>query len=88
MASAHFVKFDAGEHHGTALIAGDDTVWVAVHARWWDIATLLFWWLAPTDRKAWATLTTAQGEKVRARVYRIASKHVRIRNIPVALAER
>jgi len=82
--TANFVKFDAGEHNGTALIASDDTVWVAVHVRWWDISTVLFWWLCPADRKAWATLTNAKGEKVRARVFRIATRHVRIRNPPQA----
>jgi hypothetical protein len=81
--TVNIVKFDASQHHGTALIARDDSVWVAVCLRWWDIASILFWWLAPSDRKAWATLTNVHGEKVRARVIRIARNHVHIRNAPV-----
>jgi len=72
--------------HETALIASDDSVWVAVKIRWWDLAVLLWWWLCPADRKAWTTLTVKDGKSVRTRAIRIAKRHIRIRTLPHSLS--
>lgn len=82
MTTLHVAKYDGDEHTGTALLASDDSIWVAVSLRWWDVATLVFWWLVPSDKKGWATLTTTSGQRVRMRVYRVARSFVRIRNLP------
>jgi hypothetical protein len=75
------VKFDAREHHGTALIAPDDSVWIAVAPPWWDLATRLWWFFAPIARKAIVHLNTPNG-KVRTQALCIARSHVRIKNLP------
>ena len=79
MTTLRLVSFNAREQHGTALIAADDSVWVVVAPAWWDLASILWWWLCPIDRKAFAILATSSGQKVRARVIRVARKHVKIR---------
>lgn len=81
MGTAKFVKVDASKHHGTALIANDDSVWVVMAPRSWDLASWLWWWLAPSDRKAWVTLTANDGSQIRARAIRVAHAHVRIRGM-------
>lgn len=63
-----------------ALISNaDDSVWLVVPLRWWDLSTLLWWLFAPMDRKASVKLTLADGSKVSFRAVRVASRHVRIR---------
>jgi hypothetical protein len=62
-----------------ALIANDDSIWLVVPIRWWDLATLVWWVFAPSDRKAGVTLKMHDGSKVRFRAVRVASKHVRVR---------
>lgn len=80
------VSLSAHEQHGTGLIASDDSVWISVSPRWWDLATWLWWWLCPSDRKAWVILSTDSG-RVRTRAIRVARTHVRIRNIPTSFSE-
>lgn len=82
MTTLDIQRFDAREQHGTALLPSDDTVWIAVCPQRWDIATWLWWWLAPADSKAWVVLTTATGARVRTRAVRIARRYVRIGNVP------
>jgi hypothetical protein len=63
-----------------ALISShDDSVWLVVPIRWWDLSTLLWWFFVPTDRKARVTLTMTGGEKVNCQAVRVASRHVRVR---------
>ena len=76
------IGIDARAQHGTALVAIDDSVWVAVCPAWWDFASRLWWWLAPADRKAWVVLAVADGTHVRTRAIRISSRHVRIGRAP------
>lgn len=74
-----------GPAYGTALIADDDSVWIAVRARWWDLATWIWWWLSPFDRKAIVVLRVGDGiggiTKVRARAVRVSKRYVRVRNL-------
>lgn len=79
MGTANFVKVDASQQHGTALIARDNSVWVVLAPRAWDLATWLWWWLAPSDRKAWVTLMANDGTQIRARSVRVAHNHVHVR---------
>lgn len=62
----------------TALLAQDGSVWVSVKLRWWDLATLCWWWLAPADKRAWVTITTSSGQRVRTRAIRVATTAIHI----------
>jgi hypothetical protein len=72
------VYVQAFPQHGLAVVFPDDSVWVTVAVRWWDLATQLWWWLSPADKKGWLILTTADGNKVRSRAIRIATRHLHI----------
>lgn len=71
------VRIGSPEYHGVAMVASDDSVWIVVQPPWWDIATRLWWWLAPTQQKAVVHLNTAKG-KVRVRALCLATHHVRL----------
>lgn len=59
-----------------ALISkADDSVWLVVPIRWWDLATLIWWVFMPLDRKAKAVLTLHNNTKVRCTVVRVATRH-------------
>lgn len=63
-----------------ALISSaDDSIWLVVPLRWWDLSTLLWWVFMPSDRKASATLTMTDGTKVSVKIVRVATRHVRTR---------
>lgn len=78
MAALKQIEVDVEEARDLALIGSDDSVWVAVTHRWWDLATILWWWLLPSDRRAVIKLTVAGGRSVRIRAARMASRHVRV----------
>ena len=71
--------------YGTAMIADDDSVWIAIHPKWWDLATWIWWWFCPSDRKSAITICVNDGvggvDRVRTRAVRVAKKHVRVRNL-------
>lgn len=58
----------------------DSSVWLAVPLRWWDLATLI-WFFAPSDRKAKVWLVLGDGSMVKINAIRVASRHARIRGI-------
>jgi hypothetical protein len=62
-----------------ALVAADDSVWLVVPVRWWDLATIGWWLLCPADRKACVMLTMVDGSKAQFKAVRVASRHVRVR---------
>jgi hypothetical protein len=65
----------------TALLAKDGSVWISVKLRWWDLATLGWWWLCPVDKRAWVTITTSGGQQVRTRAIRVATRSVHVRQV-------
>lgn len=75
----------SGPAYGTAMIADDDSVWVAIQPQWWDLATWLWWWLCPSEYRAVVRLKIADGVGgatfVRARAMCVAKRHVRVKNI-------
>ncbi len=80
------VEFEvSGPAYGTALVAADDSVWIAVQPRWWDLATWMWWWLCPFDRKSTVTLNVADGvggvTRVRTRAIRVSKKFVRVKGL-------
>lgn len=75
--------------YGTAMIADDDSVWIAIQPNWWDLATWIWWWFCPSDRKSAITIRVDDGvggaDLVRTRAVRVAKKHVRVRNLHKAV---
>jgi hypothetical protein len=63
------------------LVADNGSVWVTMKPRWWDLAALFWWWLAPADRRAWVMLRLTGGEKLRCRAICVAKGHVRIAKV-------
>lgn len=67
------------------LIDSRDSVWLVVHIRWFDLATILFWMLLPHDRRARVKLKIQADTEpdviteVTVNAYRLATKHMRIR---------
>jgi len=67
-----------------ALISQNDAVWVVVHTRWWDLATWLWWWFCPSDKKAMVNLTLDGGvghKVVTTKAIRVATRHCRVRGM-------
>jgi hypothetical protein len=72
------VKIDGAED--LALISAmDDSVWLVVPLRWWDLSTLIWWLFCPIDRKAKVKLNIMGGRVVSCNAVRVASRHVRVR---------
>jgi hypothetical protein len=72
------VRIDLSSLPVTAMIAGDDSVWVAMRPRWWDLATWLWWWLTPSERKARVQLLRDDGVSVRCYAVCLSKRHIRI----------
>jgi hypothetical protein len=64
-----------------ALVGSDDSIWLVVPLRWWDLATLLWWLFVPMDKKAKVMLTLGDKKKVKCKAVRVATKHVRVRGL-------
>ena len=80
MATLKTVEVEVDGARDLALVSSaDDSVWLVVPLRWWDLSTLLWWYFAPVDRKARVVLTMGGGEKVSFRAVRVATRHVRVR---------
>jgi len=62
--------------HGTVVLKGDE-VWLVVEPAWYDIASKLFWWLMPSDKRAFLIVTLESGVRVRARAVRVSRRFVR-----------
>jgi len=78
MTTIETIEFDARKHHGTALKDKTGAVYITVAPGPFDVATWLWWWLAPSDKRVWVHLRTGDGQKVRARAIRIATRLVTI----------
>lgn len=61
-----------------ALIGNDDSIWLVVPLRWWDLSTLLYWLFLPSDKRAFINLRMYNGEQVRVRAARVAKRYVRL----------
>ncbi len=79
MSDLKSVELDLSGTAELALVNADDSVWLVVPLRWWDLATLAWWIFCPSDRKATVKLTLHGGQKVTCRAVRVASRHARIR---------
>lgn len=74
-------KLDLGSRsaHETALVSSDGAVWIALSPAWYDLASWVWWFFSPGDRRAFVVLHTESGAKVRTRAIRIARKHIKLR---------
>jgi hypothetical protein len=84
MATLKAVELEFSGTKDLALIGGDDSVWLVVPMRWWDLATLFFWLFLPTDRKSSVTLTLSEeggSKKVKFKAVRVATRFVRVRGL-------
>lgn len=80
--SVNLVPIGDRRAHEVAFIAADDSVWVGVSLEWWDIASWIWWWLAPGDRKAWIIAKDSAGRSIRVRGVRMSRRYVHIRGVP------
>lgn len=81
MAGVKSVELQLDGINDLALLGQDDSIWLVVPLRWWDLATVIWWWMCPADKRAKVTLTMVDGKKVNVRAIRVATKHVRVRGL-------
>lgn len=80
MTSLKTVEVSVEGARDLALVSSlNDSVWLVVPLRWWDLSTFIWWFFAPVDKKARVTLTLGDGVKVSCRAVRVATRHVRVR---------
>lgn len=81
MSALKSIELDLAGTRDLALVSSaDDSVWIVTPPlRWWDLASLVWWWLCPSDKKGKVKLTLHGGQKVSCRIVRVATRHARIR---------
>lgn len=80
MAGLKSISLNVEAAEELALISSvDDSVWLVISFKWYDLATLVWWILTPSTKRATIVLTLHGGEKIRAKCVRIANRHARIR---------
>lgn len=82
MAGMKSLEIELDGEKDMVLIASDDSVWFTVRFRWWDIATMIWFFLWPAERRAVIYLNLVGGERVRCRAIKIASKYARLSGRP------
>ena len=81
MAAVKEIQIEVAGARDLALIGIDDSVWLVVPLRWWDLSTLFFWLFVPADRRASVTIKTESNQKVSLKAVRVATKYVRVRGL-------
>lgn len=87
MASLKSVELEVEGTKDLALIAADDSIWLVVPLKWWDLATIAWWLFCPSDRKGKVKLTVKDpahpdGQRVvNFFAVRVASRHIRVRGL-------
>jgi hypothetical protein len=81
MAGLKSIELEVEGAKDLALIDSQDGVWLVVPIRWWDFATLIWWLLCPSDRKANIHLRLTNEQKINAKAVRVATRHVRVRGL-------
>jgi hypothetical protein len=75
------IAFNVQGARDLALVDQSDGVWVVVpihYTKWYDFATLVWWFFCPADKKAVVTLNFPD-RSVKVRAIRVATKHARVR---------
>lgn len=59
----------------------DDTVWLVMNPKWYDLATIIWWLFTPYDRKKTVKLTLENGETAACKAIRIAEYYIKVKGI-------
>jgi|HubBroStandDraft_2_1064218.scaffolds.fasta_scaffold01263_20 hypothetical protein len=81
MTSLKTIELEIAGTRDLALLAADDSIWLVVPIRWWDLSTIVWWLFCPADRSARVKLTVRSDSDTRVvsfRAVRVASRHVRV----------
>ena len=81
MAAVKEIQIEVKGARDLALIGNDDSVWLVVPLRWWDLSTIFFWLLMPADRKSTINLKMGNGERVSFKAVRVAKRHVKVQGM-------
>jgi hypothetical protein len=73
------IEIDIDGTSDLALIASDDSVWLVTPLRWWDFATVIWWLLVPSDKRARVRLSLGDERVLSVKAVRVATKYVRLR---------
>jgi hypothetical protein len=79
VAGVKSVEIEVDGARDLALISSDDSVWLVIPHRWWDLSTLIWWLFCPADKKARVKLRTTNEEHVSFWAARVATRHVRLK---------
>lgn len=81
MAAIKEIEIEVKGARDLALIDKNDGVWLVVPLRWWDLSRLFFWMFVPFDLKATISLKMLNGQKVRFKAVRVATRHMRVTGV-------
>lgn len=80
MAGLKSISLDIQGARDLALInSSNDSVWLIVSLRWYDLASWLWYFLTPADRRAKVKLTLKDEGTVSCFAIRVASRHARVK---------
>jgi hypothetical protein len=78
--------FLEGPVYGTALIAQDESVWIAINPKWWDLASWVWWWFCPRSRSARVLIRSRDSSggivNVRSKAICVARNYARVNGMP------
>lgn len=80
MAGLKSIRLDVEAARNLALVSSsDDSVWLVVSFKWYELATVFWWLLTPSERRARVRLNLYGGGEVSAFAVQVATRHARIR---------
>jgi hypothetical protein len=80
MAGLKSIQLEVEAAEDLAMInEASDSVWLVVSFKWYDLATLAWWFLTPATKRAIVRLRLRDGQEVRARCVRVARRYIRIK---------
>jgi hypothetical protein len=72
-----FVQSEALGQNALALIDAEGAVWYTFARPWWDIASWLWWFLTPGEKK-WVFVRKVGNTKVRIQAVKLTKTHVKV----------
>lgn len=48
----HLTVFHTQLAKPMVMVRPDKSIWLVIQLRWWDLATLLWWWMYPSSKRA------------------------------------
>ena len=77
MSEIRIVETQTHHVNGIALIEESGAVWFTFSRPWWDLASWLWWLLAPGEKR-WAHIRDDNNKKVRIRAVHMATKYLKV----------